>query len=220
MAIKKVLVALGVACVIAPAALAAMGREGNSEGANRVAEAMAYGLGLVGLQGLLQEHGDVGERKQPPQRGPEISRLPFRSALRPAATLVDLESLRLDTDYGIGDAWPDGSIAAALASDVAPASGGAGGKGTATAHGASAGGGASFSRSAGSISGGMNAGGTGSGGTTDLAMAVRTEPDGTATEGAGDGSVSVMPLPASVWMLLASIAGLVVLGHHRRSRSA
>jgi hypothetical protein len=44
------------------------------------------------------------------------------------------------------------------------------------------------------------------------------EPIGATSDPVSRGSVSVMPLPASVWMLLASVAGLAFIGYRRRSR--
>jgi hypothetical protein len=221
MAIKKVLAAVGLVCVVAPAALA-INNEGRGfddfrEMRDRLAE-------IIGLQALVGGPGSVGEGHVPSRRAPDLGEARFHPLLVPTWSFVprlaDLEKIRFDAErdpfaHGFVDIASVISKAAAVTSGpveggtaASQASGGAhpgGSSGTVAGPNASGGPG---------LAGASLGGGGGGGGSSGQTLEEIELLDG---EAPPEETVTVMPVPPSVWMLLGAIAGLGFVGYRRRA---
>ena len=226
MAVKKVLVAVGMVCVLAPAALAMM-RPAERSFADLAPQKVAQSI-LQQLYEAMSRNG--GEARIPVRAGPDSqTRLPFRELARVINPgLSGLLDLRLGGDEeplpgaatavsyaALGDPSGQGTAETRRAAPEGAPSFAAGPRGT---------GGAAFAgRSFGGGGGGDGGAGNSDGPDSPVLQSVLdleegVEPNGATSGPASSGSVSVMPLPASVWMLLASVAGLAFIGYRRRSR--
>ena len=223
MTFKKVLAALGLVCLIAPAALAAAGmmaRPGSNL-SDKVPDGALHQL-IASLQEIIEGRGNIGEGYVSKGLAPHVDRLPFRkgNSLPP-----ELSGLIWKLDYKQASMFAEG--AAPGAGGAVPGTAGP----TGTQQGAAASGEAmdgvpSAGGFGGSLSGSGNGGfglsgghGRGSANATDLALAAieETPPADDGAGGASGDNLAVMPLPASVWMLLASMVGLAFIGIRRRS---
>lgn len=227
MTVRKVLAALGLVCVVAPAALAAsmmMNRGGSvplDQPAQGVVEAM-----LASLKEMVEGSPGVGAGKIPQGAGPGIGNgtLPIRAIDVLVPNLDDLK----DLGFG-GDVALDGASATALPGGAAGVSGGVVATQASSARQTGSPGAPSFAAAGagGSSGGGMGgsgiggiggAGGSGSGGgATGLALAVDTAEPPANVGVAPSETFASLPLPASVWMLMASLVGLAFISFRRRS---
>lgn len=230
MAVKKVLVALGLVCVVAPAALAAsmMMNRGGGGPLDQPAQGVVEAI-LASLTEMMEGSRDVGAGKIPQGAGPGIGvgTLPIRMV---DVLVPNLDYLK-DLNFG-GDGALAGVIATSSPGGAAGATGGAvatqasGARQTGSpgapffAAGGGSGRGVGGGFGIGGIGGGGGSGSGGSGGgATDLALAVdMAEPPANVDAAPGE-TIAAMPLPASVWMLMASMVGLAFIGFRRRSSS-
>lgn len=224
MATKKVLAAVGLVCVITPAALAAMSKGGHSyTGYEDVKQAFSN---LLGLYTVLDGAGDAGEARILERNGPHggISRPAFRPAnlLLPKFAELGPFELRFTNGDPFATVMLDESvIARAMAVTSGPVTTGGTAAGSAAGqsdadHGSTAGAGGSgvtdgTAGLGGATAGGVSGGGGGGGELDRMLLSEMGEvnvTDDTST-------VTVMPVPASVWMLLGAITGLGVIGYRR-----
>lgn len=238
MSIKKVLAALGLVCVVAPAALAAsmMMNRGNAGSPDQSHQGVIDAM-LSSLQEMIEGSRDVGKGKIPQGAGagPGSGSLPVRSADVLVPNLDHLKNL----DMG-GTEGPLGDVAAA--SLPAGAGGAAGGSvgtqergagqnaspspvglSTFSGHGSSGSnlGGAGLGNALGGPGGASGSGGLGGPSITDRALDVEPIlPAADVDTITGGETIAALPLPASVWMLMASMIGLAFIGFRRRSLSS
>ena len=236
MAMKEVLAAAGLLGVIAPAAFAAtalMNGNAQSYDFSKVQEAISNALIVAGLEGLLAD--DAGQGSTPASAS---------SAMGNSRMLADLigpritgfDGIDLDSLFDSGNdlfAHSGGADPSPTFMALAASSGSVGrqdGSGTAGSSGARAGGaagtadaflGADAPSGAGGGAGsvvGSGAGGGADGGGGSGAAAERLVLDDDANgfgSASDDGMLAAVPLPTSVWMLLAALAGLGVVGYRR-----
>jgi hypothetical protein len=248
MAVKKVLAAVGLVCIVAPAALAMM-NSSSARGSGSPGSQVAVS-NIVQQFAALWKNNEQEESRLPAHAGPGTSNLPFRLAHVIDQRLANSAWLKLPgqepgepatSGAGMGAVGPiggpigqtetrqDTNRLAAMSTN--------GGHGARNASFSGVGGVGSGGRgSGGGSGGGGSAGGaSGSGGSgldgvpagsvdqpegltqvlpellRELEEQHAAPPAGVLADAPSDRPVAVIPLPASVWMLLASFAGLITL---------
>jgi hypothetical protein len=256
MAVKKVLVAVGLVCVVAPAAFAMISKgSGKDNGGYQPGTAVQS---IVQQFAALWENGRQEEGRPPADAGAGESNLPFRHAKVIHQRLAEFPGLNVPgqepdepATSGTGGGvvgpvgGPIGQTEARQNTQSAAAKSMNGGQGfrNASFSAAGAGGFGGGSGAGGSDGRGSDGDGSGLGGfeidesalggtavasgdeslTKELLALLDQEeqraepPTGAIVDSANNGSVTVAPLPASVWMLLASIAGLLTLRVRRHA---
>ena len=241
MAMKEVLAAAGLLGVIAPAAFAAtalMNGNAQSYDFSKVQEAISNALIAAGLESLLANADDAGQGSTPASASSAMGNSRMLADLI-GPRITDFDGIDLDSLFDSGNdpfAHGGGADASPTSMALAASSGSVGrqdGSRTAGSSGARAGG---ESLSTGGAAGaadaflradapfgagggaGSGAGGGADGGGASGAAAERLVLDDDANgfgSAPDDGMLAAVPLPTSVWMLLAALAGLGVVGYRR-----
>lgn len=222
---KKFFIAAGLVCVLAPAAFAALQGNRVSNSDWNVRTAFEDALALVGFQQFPQGEAEHGEGRLPPTAGHGLGKHRLLADLL-GVNFSEFDDLKVDLASHLGGSPDPFSGDGASSAEVTPAAVAAIPEGVQVPKGAAM---QSFAADglgnlqfngpgqAGiGFGNGLSAAGSagsGGGGLPSQQLALDGETIDDLDDGPGDGSenggdVAVVPLPATVWMMLAGLGGL------------